>query len=129
MAKPYNRFPYTFVFAAIGIVWVLCSETMLPFWADIAFKVLGILGIAFGVGGRLYATLFIGGMKNEGVDGKKIIDYGPYSATRNPLYFFSFIAFMGLLALQSQFSLLLIGAVGFYYIYQRTIERRNFFDG
>ncbi|MDE7447774.1 MAG: hypothetical protein K2M51_01860, partial [Helicobacter sp.] len=77
--------------------------------------------------GRLYSTLFIGGMKNEGVDGKTFIDYGPYSATRNPLYFFSFIAFMGLLALQAQMLLLLVGALGFYWIYQRTIRREETF--
>ena len=127
MAKHFNRFPYTFAFGILGAFWVLLSEAMCPFWVDVVFKILGIIAVGIGVGGRLYSTLFIGGMKNEGVDGKTFIDYGPYSATRNPLYFFSFIAFMGLLALQAQMLLLLVGAFGFYWIYQRTIRREETF--
>lgn len=127
MAKHFNRFPYTFAFGILGALWVLLSESMCPFWVDIAFKILGIIAVGVGVGGRLYSTLFIGGMKNEGIDGKTFIDYGPYSTTRNPLYFFSFIAFMGLLALQAQILLLCVGALGFYWIYQRTIKREESF--
>ena len=33
--------------------------------------------------GRMYSTAFLGGFKN-----KKVIDIGPFSVCRNPLYFF-----------------------------------------
>ncbi len=127
MAKHFNRFPYTFAFGILGAFWVLFSKSPYPPPIDIACKVLGVIAVGVGVGGRLYSTLFIGGMKNEGIDGKTFIDYGPYANTRNPLYFFSFIAFMGLLALQAQIILLVVGALGFYWIYQRTIKREESF--
>lgn len=127
MAKHFNRFPYTFAFGILGAFWVLLSESPYPLWVHIACKILGIIAVSIGVGGRLYSTLYIGGMKNEGADGKTFIDYGPYSATRNPLYFFSFIALMGLLVLQAQMLLVVVGALGFYWIYQRTIKREEMF--
>ena len=50
---------------------------------------LGLIGIA--VVGRLWSTLYIGGRKNA-----ELVMDGPYSATRNPLYFFSIIGAGGI---------------------------------
>lgn len=51
---------------------------------------LGMMLILVGIGGRLWSTLYIGGRKSA-----EIVDTGPYSVMRNPLYFFSTVAIMG----------------------------------
>ncbi|MFD2237872.1 methyltransferase family protein [Aureimonas populi] len=47
----------------------------------------GLILILLGIAGRLWCTLYIGGRKNV-----EIVRSGPYSITRNPLYFFSTLA-------------------------------------
>ena len=49
---------------------------------------LGLIGIA--IAGRLWCTLYIGGRKAA-----ELVEDGPYSITRNPLYLFSTIGAMG----------------------------------
>ncbi len=50
----------------------------------------GVLMIFLGIVGRLWSTLYIGGRKSE-----EVVDGGPYSITRNPLYVFSTLAAAG----------------------------------
>jgi hypothetical protein len=47
--------------------------------------------IAFCILGRTWCSLYIGGVKN-----KSLIDVGPYSVTRNPLYVFSVVGAIGI---------------------------------
>ncbi|MGC4024132.1 MAG: isoprenylcysteine carboxylmethyltransferase family protein [Mesorhizobium sp.] len=51
---------------------------------------LGQMLILIGIGGRLWSTLYIGGRKSS-----EVVQTGPYSVTRNPLYFFSAVAAAG----------------------------------
>lgn len=51
---------------------------------------IGIMLILIGIGGRMWSTLFIGGHKAA-----TVVDAGPYSMMRNPLYFFSTVAAAG----------------------------------
>ena len=51
---------------------------------------LGSMLILIGIGGRLWSTLYIGGKKAS-----QIVSTGPYSVMRNPLYFFSGVAAVG----------------------------------
>jgi protein-S-isoprenylcysteine O-methyltransferase Ste14 len=53
-------------------------------------ETIGLLLIVIGIGGRLWATLYIGGRKSA-----EVVSTGPYSVTRNPLYVFSTIAAAG----------------------------------
>jgi protein-S-isoprenylcysteine O-methyltransferase Ste14 len=53
-------------------------------------ETLGLLLILVGIGGRLWATLYIGGRKSA-----VVVSTGPYSITRNPLYLLSSIAAAG----------------------------------
>ncbi|MCX7304749.1 MAG: isoprenylcysteine carboxylmethyltransferase family protein [Hyphomicrobiales bacterium] len=53
-------------------------------------ETLGLVLILVGIGGRLWATLYIGGRKSA-----EVVSTGPYSITRNPLYLFSSIAAAG----------------------------------
>ncbi|MBU4531569.1 MAG: isoprenylcysteine carboxylmethyltransferase family protein [Hoeflea sp.] len=62
---------------------------------------LGLIGIA--VTGRLWATLYVGGRKSI-----ELVQDGPYSVTRNPLYVFSTIGAFGV---GMQTGSLLIGAL------------------
>ncbi len=54
-------------------------------------ETLGLVLILIGIGGRLWATLYIGGRKSA-----VVVSTGPYSITRNPLYLFSSIAAAGI---------------------------------
>lgn len=55
-----------------------------------AIEAAGLLLIFFGILGRLWSTLYIGGRKSS-----QVVTGGPYSITRNPLYVFSTVAAAG----------------------------------
>lgn len=61
---------------------------------DVATSAAGWLCFVAGVLMRLWATLFVGGNKNHFV-----VDQGPYSICRNPLYLGSFMMLVGLAVL------------------------------
>lgn len=127
MAK---RFYWQYIFAALFAVWVCVSTSAYDEVVANSLRGIGIVLLIIGVIGRIYATIFIGGMKNEGVDGTKFIDYGAYSLCRNPLYLFSFIAFIGLLCLKAQLTLVVVGVVFYLIIYHYTIlSEENFLRG
>ena len=67
-------------------------------------EMVGILLIFLGIVGRLWSTLYIGGRKSS-----EIVDGGPYSITRNPLYVFSALAAAGVGAQMGSF----LATVGF----------------
>lgn len=53
-------------------------------------EMVGVVLIFLGIIGRLWCTLYIGGKKSA-----TIVDSGPYSICRNPLYLFSSVAAAG----------------------------------
>ncbi|WP_414476135.1 methyltransferase family protein [Microvirga sp. M2] len=53
-------------------------------------EAIGLSLIVIGIVGRMWCTLYIGGRKSV-----EIVEFGPYSVTRNPLYVFSSIAAAG----------------------------------
>ncbi len=122
-----NRFIWQYIFALFFAVWVCISSNAYDEFVANILRGVGLILLIIGVIGRIYATIFIGGMKNEGVDGTKFIDYGAYSLCRNPLYLFSFIAFIGLLLLKAQLSLLFVGVVFYLLIYHFTILQEEAF--
>lgn len=80
----------------LGAGAVVLALTTRSTWLEAGWTplILGWLGLALvtgGIFGRLLSTLYIGGRKN-----KEIVREGPYGLTRNPLYFFSFLAMTGL---------------------------------
>ena len=88
--KPRKLWLVVYVVGAVAFLFITH-----PLWGDgqILNKAIGWIGISLIVIciiGRTWSSLFIGGHKNN----RLIID-GPYSVTRNPLYFFSILGAMG----------------------------------
>jgi len=50
----------------------------------------GVLLLVLAAGGRAWASIHLAGRKND-----VLVTTGPYSLTRNPLYFFSLLGFIG----------------------------------
>ena len=89
---------------------------------DMAFRWAGFALVLAGVLGRLWCTLYIGGRKND-----ELVTEGPYSLCRNPLYFFSFVAGLGIgMALENLavLALLIAGFAVYYPSVIRAEEKR-----
>lgn len=111
---------YQWIFGVIFSIWVIITAPKFDNLA-IFFNIIGLLLLFIGILGRLYATLYIGGMKNVGQDGNSFVSDGIYKVCRNPLYFFSFIGLLGLLFIKGEISLIIIGGILFLLIYRFTI--------
>jgi len=76
---------------------------------DAVYEASGYLLLAAGAVGRIWCAAFIAGRKNS-----VLVTEGPYSVVRNPLYFFSFLGFVGVgLAFEMLSLAILLGAIFF----------------
>ena len=82
----------------------------------------GMMLMLVGIGGRLWSTLYIGGRKSS-----EVVDIGPYSITRNPLYFFSAIAAAGVGAQVGSWMLGIVFAVLCWAAFSVVIRREEAF--
>lgn len=83
-------------------------------------EAVGLAMIALCVVGRAWCSLYIGGRKKA-----EIVDNGPYSVSRNPLYVFSFIGAFGMGAQTGSVviaTLFLVISVGVFYLTVRQEE-------
>ncbi|MFN0218204.1 MAG: methyltransferase family protein [Hyphomicrobium sp.] len=81
----------------------------------------GVVLIVMCILGRTWASLYIGGRKIE-----ELVQTGPYSITRNPLYLFSFFGAAGVGAQHGSITLAALCAgivVGVFYVVVRQEER------
>jgi protein-S-isoprenylcysteine O-methyltransferase Ste14 len=88
-----RRLPLTIVFGVLISCLLLCARSQ---WeghriVEEFFFLFGICLAAVGTLGRTWSNLFISGYKT-----KSLIQTGPYSMCRNPLYFFSAIGMVGI---------------------------------
>lgn len=60
-------------------------------WLDEIMEAMGYIFITIAILGRVWSSAYIVGKKDS-----VLVIRGPYSLTRNPLYFFSFIGFLGI---------------------------------
>lgn len=82
---------------------------------DMVCAALGFALIAVGALGRLWSLSFISGHKNV-----NLVTDGPYSMTRNPLYFFSAVGAIGI-GVASRNPLVLALIAGFFLIYYPAV--------
>ena len=62
------------------------EEGLLNLW----FEVTALTLVVIGAIGRIWVSAYIAGRKNQ-----ELVTHGPYAIVRNPLYMFSFFAFVG----------------------------------
>ncbi len=82
----------------------------------------GILLVGVAMAGRAYSSVYISGYKTQ-----KLITQGPYSITRNPLYFFSLLGYIGIMLAFGSLTILIVvtGAFLAYYIPLMKEEERR----
>ncbi len=86
------------------------------------FELIGSILVSICVVGRVYSTAFLGGHKNA-----NLITYGPFSITRNPLYFFSFIGACGIALMSNHIVLLVLIPTLFCLVFFAVIKREETF--
>ncbi len=80
---------------------------------------IGVALVGIATVGRLWCTLYIGGRKT-----KQLVVEGPYSITRNPLYFFSLLGAVGV-GLATETLLLPLGIAIVFAMYYPWVIRRE----
>lgn len=85
-----------------------------------AVEALGLGLIVVAIVGRAWCSLYIGGRKKA-----EIVDRGPYSITRNPLYVFSFVGAFGVGAQTGSLVIGAVFAVATVLIFIRTVGREE----
>lgn len=70
--------------------------------------------------GRIYASVFIGGQKND-----TLITWGPYSLMRNPLYFFSLLGITGIAIMSHSIIATVIAFSTTFFLYRSLIAREE----
>jgi len=81
---------------------------------------LGLALIILAIVGRGWCSLYIGGRKKA-----EIVDRGPYSVTRNPLYVFSFIGAFGIGAQTGSLAVGTVFALAAFLVFLRTVGREE----
>ncbi|MGC8720258.1 MAG: methyltransferase family protein, partial [Thermodesulforhabdaceae bacterium] len=105
------RIPLSGLFAGLLIVLIGISRSR---WEDIAKFVtmiqfiVGIILVGIASMGRLWCSLYIAGYKKS-----RLITQGPYSMCRHPLYFFSFLGWVGVGLTTETFLIPLLITLGF----------------
>lgn len=81
---------------------------------------LGIVLAVVGALGRLWCSSYAAGNKND-----FLLTAGPYSVTRNPLYFFSYLGGLGIAITTETFTIPLLFTAWFAWYYRDVIRGEN----
>ncbi len=86
------RLRVTRVLVLPGVLLALLSHHIYPedSLTDTLLGAIGLLLLVTAAAGRTWASAYVTGRKN-----RSLVTDGPFSVVRNPLYFFSFLAFVG----------------------------------
>jgi protein-S-isoprenylcysteine O-methyltransferase Ste14 len=106
------------VFIVLPTPWPAVPAAAAPL-VDKGCSLLGMMLVIAGALGRLWSLAFISGHKNT-----SLVQTGPYSCTRNPLYFFSAIGALGL-GLASRNAAVLALALLFFVGYYPAVVRHE----
>jgi len=98
-----------------------------PLWPDESFaaeaiEAAGLGLITLAVFGRTWCTLYIGGRKK-----REVVDVGPYSLSRNPLYLFSVLGTLGIGMCASSLIMGLILAAFAFAVFEVVVRREEAF--
>lgn len=85
-------------------------------------ETVGLAAIILSIVGRAWCTLYIGGRKKA-----EIVDRGPYSISRNPLYVFSFIGAFGMGAQSGSVVIAAAFVVAAILVFHLTVRREEAF--
>jgi protein-S-isoprenylcysteine O-methyltransferase Ste14 len=83
---------------------------------------IGLVAIVVSIVGRAWCSLYIGGRKKS-----EIVDRGPYSVTRNPLYVFSYIGAFGIGAQSGSASVGAAFVLAAMVVFYMTVKREEAF--
>ena len=83
-------------------------------------EAVGLAAIAVCIVGRAWCSLYIGGRKKT-----EIVDRGPYSLSRNPLYVFSFLGAFGIGAQTGMLTLAVLFVAIAIAVFHATVEREE----
>ena len=100
------------------IVFALVSQSTYEdggFW-DTTLEVVSFIILLVAAMGRVWVSAYISGRKDN-----QLVTDGPYSATRNPLYFFSFLGYVGAGLAFEKVSVAICFAVAFFLTHWPTI--------
>lgn len=87
---------------------------------EIVLESTGVVLLILAMGGRIWASVHLAGKKE-----KELIVTGPFARTRNPLYFFSLIGFVGAGLVFGSVLLALLFAGVFFLFHWPTIRREE----
>ena len=81
------------IIAIIVIIFIFTQESLVKYGSLTSYflNFIGYFLVIFSVIGRTYSIVYLGGNKNS-----TLVNYGIYSVVRNPLYYFSFIGYLGI---------------------------------
>ena len=119
-----NRILISRFFSALFLFFLFTSSTAW-FSSQIYFYVfisLGFIFIWISVVGRIWASIYLSGYKDN-----KIINVGPFSMVRNPLYVFSLAGLIGIGLTTASFIMLGSMLVVYFLIYNHTISSEEFY--
>jgi protein-S-isoprenylcysteine O-methyltransferase Ste14 len=110
---------------ALVILFIIClfSNSALEKnwnWICEGLDLLGSILLGIGVLGRVWCLAYICGHKND-----RVVREGPYSMCRNPLYFFSFIAALGIACATEMVIFPLTVLIFFGLYYPHTIKQEE----
>ncbi|OAI57973.1 hypothetical protein AYO49_01655 [Verrucomicrobiaceae bacterium SCGC AG-212-N21] len=117
------RIRKTWLFAVLPIIVILFTRTAWDTKVPIIPIVLFIVGLHFaGIAalGRLWCSLYIAGNKDS-----KLVQLGPYSLCRNPLYFFSFLGALGVGMATKTFTFPIVLGISFLLYYPSVIRKEE----
>ena len=114
-----NRILWSRIFVVFIIIFLLISTHS---WAKnsliyLLMKWVGFIFVVTATLGRLWCSIYISGYKED-----VVINQGPYSMVRNPLYLFSFIGAMGLGLASANIIVILIIFVLFTFFYPSVVS-------